>query len=72
MAFPNPLQRTVMERLNSGLAPFPVELSPLVVKRVVSHDWGREGKTVLYHRFIAGSLAPEMYRIWADGRVSQH
>jgi hypothetical protein len=72
MALPNPAQRAVMRRLEHGLPPLAAVKEPVGVRRVISHDWGREGTTVLFHRFLAGSLAPELWRIYADGRVSAH
>jgi hypothetical protein len=69
---PNPAQQRVMDRLVAGLPPQPEVEAPVPVLRVVSHEWGREGNTILFHRFIKGLLAPELYRIYADGRTSRH
>ena len=69
---PNPTQQLVMRRLEHGLPPLVDVAEPVPVRRVISHEWGRQGTTVLFHRFIEGLLAPELWRIYADGRVSQH
>lgn len=69
---PNPAQLAVLRRLEHGLPPHAEQPEPVPVLRVLSHDWGREGRTVLFHRFIEGRLAPELWRIYSDGRTSQH
>ena len=71
MSIPNNAQLAVMRRLQNGLPSNATKDQPAVC-RVVSHSWGREGTTVCFHRFIAGRLAPELYRVYADGSVSAH
>ena len=69
---PNKTQQQVMRRLERGLPPLADVSEPVAPARVTSTSWGREGTTVVYHRFLAGLLCPEMYRVYADGRVSRH
>ena len=69
---PNPAQAQVLRRLEHGLPPTAEADGPVAVRRVVSSEWGREGTTILFHRFLEDLLAPELWRVYADGRTSQH
>ena len=73
-AIPNTTQLAIVRRLEKGLPPRAEQAAPVAPLKVITTEWGREPGTrnVLFHRFVEGRLAPELFRIWEDGRVSQH
>jgi hypothetical protein len=67
-----PAQLAVIRRLTAGLPPEPRADAPVAPRRVTGTEQGREGSTVLFHRWVAGQLVPDLFRVYADGRWSQH